>query len=253
MVSDINLSVVVPAYNEEARGLRENILVMLNFLEAKPYSWELIVVDDGSQDGTAAAVEAAAAEAGVDVTLLSNSSNRGKGYAVKRGVLAAKGRNIFFTDADLSTPIDEIDNLLPWLESFDIVIGSRALADSEIVVGQSVYRVLLGRVFRLLTRIIVISGIKDTMCGFKGYRREVARHIFGRQRLAAFGFDVETLYLAKKFGYSVAQRPITWRDIAGSRVNPIREGLTALCDLVTIRLNDLKGLYDEPRGKRKKA
>lgn len=234
---------VVPAFNEERR-IAENLKRILGFLKAQPYRWELVVVDDGSGDRTSAAAAAATAEAGVAVTLLRNQTNQGKGYSVKRGVLAATGRYIFFTDADLSTPVEEVTNCLPLLETADVVIGSRALPGSNITVHQRASREAMGRLFNKFAQIAAVPGIKDTQCGFKGFTGKAAQDIFKRQRLRGFGFDVEVLHIAKRLGLRVAEVPITWHDSTSSRVSPIRDGIGMFADLLRVRLNGFKGLYD---------
>jgi len=243
VATETYLSVVVPAFNEERR-IAESLTRVLVFLKTQPYDWELVVVDDGSSDRTSAATAATASEAGVAVTLLRNQANRGKGYSVKRGVLAATGRYIFFTDADLSTPVEELANCLPLLEAADVVIGSRALPGSNIAVHQPAPREAMGRLFNKFAQLATVPGIKDTQCGFKGFTRKAAQDVFSRQRLNGFGFDVEILYIARKLGLKVAEVPITWADSVSSRVSPIRDGIGMFGDLLRVRLNDLKGLYD---------
>lgn len=241
--TQVHVSLVVPAYNEETR-IPASLNQIFTFFASQPYTWELIVVDDGSQDATAALVLEAARSAGWPVNLVRNKTNRGKGFSVKRGVLAAAGENIFFTDADLSTPIDEISACLGLLKKVDMVVGSRALSKSNITLHQPLHRETMGRVFNALTQAMVIRGIKDTQCGFKGFTRNVAREAFKRTRLTGFGFDVEVLYIVNKLGYSVLEVPITWHNSASSRVSPVKDGLGMLGDLARIRLNDARGYYE---------
>lgn len=201
------------------------------------------MVDDGSPDKTLETAAAVAAESGQAISLLRNEINKGKGYSVRRGVLAAKGRRVFFTDADLSTPIDEINKFLPILETAHIAVGSRALAGSDIVIHQPFHREMMGRVFNIFVQAVAVRGIKDTQCGFKGFSRQAAQETFCRQRLNGFGFDVEVLYIAQKLGFSIAEIPITWKNSAASRVSPVQDGLGMLGDLARVRINDLKGAY----------
>lgn len=240
---EIHLSLVVPAFNEEAR-IGGSLKSILSFLKSRPYTWELIVVDDGSSDGTASVAELATAGAGPNVSLLRNAVNSGKGYSVRRGVLAARGKNIFFTDADLSTPVEEIDRCLPILATSDVIVGSRALAESVITVHQPAHREAMGRLFNKIVRLAAVPGIKDTQCGFKGFTRAAAHAAFSRQRLTGFGFDVEVLYIARKLGHKIVEAPITWCNSAASRVSPIQDGLGMVGDIFRVRWNDLKGFYD---------
>lgn len=237
------MSLVVPAFNEERR-IVASIERVLDFLQSQPYSWELVVVDDGSSDRTLAAAAAVAAEAGAAVTLLRNETNSGKGFSVKRGVLAATGRYIFFTDADLSTPVEEVANCLLLLKDADIVIGSRALPESRITVHQPAHREVMGRLFNKCVRLAAAPGIKDSQCGFKGFTRKAAQAVFSRQRLNGFGFDVEVLYIARKLGLRVDEVPISWSNSDSSQVSLLRDGAGMFGDLLRVRLNDLKGLYD---------
>ena len=239
----IEVSLVVPAYNEEAR-IPASLLEIFTYFDTQPYAWELIVVDDGSRDATADLVLREAKIAGAPVNLMRNETNYGKGFSVKRGVLAASGENIFFTDADLSTPIDEISTCLPLLKNVDVVVGSRALSKSNITLHQPLHRETMGRAFNALVQAIVIRGIKDTQCGFKGFTKLAAHETFKRTRLNGFGFDVEALYIANKLGSSILEVPITWCDSVASRVSPVKDGLGMLGDLARIRLNDAKGYYE---------
>lgn len=235
----VALSLVVPAYNEESR-IGGSIKRILDFLKSKPYTWELIIVDDGSSDGTSAV----ALSAGADIVHLRNETNKGKGYSVKRGILAAQGESIFFTDADLSTPIEEIDKCLPALGQADVVIGSRALPESIITLHQPMHREAMGRLYNKFVRIAALPGIKDSQCGFKGFAKKAAQDIFSRQRLTGFGFDVEVLYIAKRLGYRIVELPVTWHNSTASRVRPVKDGLVMLGDLIRVRLNDSKGFYE---------
>ena len=169
----------------------------------------------------------------------------GKGFSVKEGALSAHGEYIIFTDADLSTPIEEIDKLLKWMEEgYDIVIGSRALAESDIQIHQPWYREKMGKIFNLLVQALALRGIKDTQCGFKGFRKDVAEKIFPLQTINGFGFDVELLYLAKKHGYTIKEIPVRWLNRASSKVNPLTHSSQMFLDIIRIRMRDIKGKYE---------
>ena len=229
------LSIVIPAFNEEKR-LTSTLDAVAAYAARLGGGAETIVVDDGSADGTTALVRKyARAHAGV--RLIENGRNRGKGYAVRRGVLEATGERILFTDADLSAPIEEVEKLLPWFEQgYDVVIGSRALAESRILVHQSAARETMGRIFNLLVQCLALRGIRDTQCGFKCFRRAPARDVFKRQTLTGFSFDVEVLHLASRLGYRIREVPVTWSNSADTRVNALWDSARMFLDLLRIRL-----------------
>lgn len=227
------LSVVIPAYDEEAR-LPSTLERVQAYLGAQDYSWELLVVDDGSGDGTA---EAAGRSFGTPgCRLLENPRNRGKGASVRRGMLAARGDYRLFSDADLSTPIEELSRLLRAVEAgHDVAIGSRALRDSRVEVHQPFYRETMGKIFNLIVRVVALSGIRDTQCGFKLFSRAAARHVFERQGLDGWCFDVEVLALARQGGFSIAEVPVRWRNSPATRVMVLRDSLRMFRDLFLIR------------------
>jgi dolichyl-phosphate beta-glucosyltransferase len=230
------LSVVVPALNEEDR-LPRTLERIVSHLGRRREGYELVVVDDGSRDRTAERAQAAGA------TVLRNETNRGKGYAVRRGMLAARGARRLMTDADLSTPIEELDRLCARMdEGHDVVIGSRALPGSRIEVRQPWYRENMGRVFNLFVRALAVPGLTDTQCGFKLFSGPAARDVFSAARLDGFSFDVEVLFLARRKGYRIAEVPVVWRNDAATRVSLLR-GFLAFPDLLRIRANDWTGLY----------
>jgi dolichyl-phosphate beta-glucosyltransferase len=196
-----------------------------------------VVVDDGSRDRTAERAEAAGA------TVLRNEANRGKGYAVRRGMLAARGARRLMTDADLSTPIEELERLGARIdEGYDVVIGSRALPGARIEVRQPWYRENMGRLFNLFVRALAVPGVTDTQCGFKLFTAAAARDVFAAARLDGFSFDVEALFLARRKGYRIAEVPVVWRNDAASRVSLLR-GFLAFPDLLRIRTNAWSGRY----------
>lgn len=227
------LSVVIPAYNEEKR-LPQSLTAMVSFLKKQPYEWEIIVSDDGSQDRTVKIAEELLRE--VPHQVLVTPKNIGKGYAVRQGMLAAAGKYVLFTDADLSTPIEEVTKFLASLENNqDIVIGSRALSNSQIEIHQNFFREAMGKIFNRIARLCAFKGVHDSQCGFKCFRREAARKLFGLQKLNGFSFDVEIVYLAQKHGYRLLELPVIWRNSAQSRVQVLRDPLKMFWDVLRIR------------------
>ncbi|HHL39863.1 MAG TPA: glycosyltransferase family 2 protein [Deltaproteobacteria bacterium] len=232
-----DLSVVVPAFNEQER-IATTLERMVSYLESRGMDFEVVVVNDGSTDATADIVSRAADDNG-SIRLIDNEGNRGKGFSVRRGVLEARAPFILFSDADLSTPIEEIEKLMPCFdEGYDVVIGSRSLPESRIVVHQPFYRETMGRVFNLIVRLLLLGGYSDTQCGFKCFRREAAREIFGRSVLDGFAFDVEVLYLAERLGYSVKEVPIDWYNSPNTRVSALTDSVKMFMEVVKIRLRD---------------
>lgn len=232
--SETYLSIIIPAYNEEA-VIKNTLDRVGEYLEGRYPSYEIIVVCDGCKDNTAGLAEEAAKD-NLKIQVLDRKINMGKGFSVRQGCLEAKGNYVIFTDADLSTPIDEIEKLLRCLEDgYDIAIGSRALKKSDIQIRQAWYREIMGKIFNLFVQTFAIKGIKDTQCGFKGFKKEVARKIFQRQTINGFGFDVEVLYIAKRLGYRIKEVPVRWLNRAASKVNPLIHPLQMLTDLIRIR------------------
>jgi dolichyl-phosphate beta-glucosyltransferase len=238
-----SLSIVIPAYNEASR-LPETLRKVEQFLHAGPWNFhEILVVDDGSTDSTAQLADEFAA-ANPCIRVLRNPGNRGKGYSVRHGMLEAKGAWRLFSDADLSAPIEELDKLWKAVahSSAQVAIGSRAIDRSLIGVHQPGLREEAGKVFNAIMRLTVGLNISDTQCGFKLFRGDVAEEIFCRQRLERFGFDVEILYIAQKRGYRIAEIPVRWNHVDGSKVGMFT-GLRAFEELIEIRLNSLRGRY----------
>ncbi len=227
MAEDLDLSVVVPAYREEQR-LGATLARIREWLGEQALAAEIIVVDDGSPDRTSDVAHEQLAGF-PHATVLRNEPNAGKGYSVRRGMLASRGRYALFSDADLSTPIEEFAHLRAAHEAgADVAIGSRALRQSRIEVHQPFPRELMGRCFNLFVRTFVMRGLHDTQCGFKSFRREVIRPLFGRQQIERWGFDVEVLYLARRLGYTIAEVPVVWRNDENTKINAAADGLKML-------------------------
>ncbi|MBI4319689.1 MAG: glycosyltransferase family 2 protein [Chloroflexi bacterium] len=232
---DIYLSVAISAYNEEMR-IGHSLRKIVAYLDAQDYGWELVVNDDGSSDRTPEVVRS------VDngrITLLTSPINLGKGGGIRRAILASRGKHVLFTDADLSTPIEEVDKLLARLrDDFDLAVGSRLQPDgSDMRVTQPVYRRVFGRFFHTLTWLLVVRGIGDTQSGFKCFRREVAHDLFASSVLNSIIFDVEVLYLAQRRGYRIAEVPVSWTNAGGSRMRVTgKHAVTVLWDLLRIPL-----------------
>jgi glycosyltransferase involved in cell wall biosynthesis len=240
-MSDCYLSVVIPAYNEERR-LPETLDTLRAYLAPKAYPWEIVVADDGSEDATAAIVSLVGQTD--DRIKILPLPHRGKGWAVKNGMLAARGEYRFLCDADLSMPIGLLDRLLPGGgASSDIVIGSREAPGARRI-GEPRRRWLMGRVFNAMTRVLATPGIADTQCGFKVFRAAAAETLFALQTLDGFAFDAEILFLARRRGFGVAEVGIDWYYRPESKVRPIRDGWRTLRDLVIIRCRWFSGFYE---------
>ncbi len=236
-----DLSVVIPAFNEERR-LAHTLPQVFAYLVARGLRGEVIVVDDGSTDATAQLVRQFATRY-PELRLLSNPGNRGKGYSVRAGMLAATGRLALFTDADLSAPIEEADKLLAALVDYDVAIGSRALDRSLIQRHQPWWRERAGIVFNWVTKLLSGLPFQDTQCGFKAFRREPAQILFVQQRIERFGFDPEILFLALRHGLRVVEVPVRWSHDPDSRVRVFRDGLRMVGDLLCIRAHAFLGHY----------
>jgi dolichyl-phosphate beta-glucosyltransferase len=228
------LSIVIPCYNEEER-LPRTIEQVERYLDGKDDGYELILVDDGSSDGTRMVMDAAA-ERNRFVRLEALPRNRGKGRALAEGVAVAKGSEILVTDADLSTPIEELPKLQAELErGAGVAIASRAVRGSRVEVSQPVYRVLMGKVFNLLVQAVLLPGIWDTQCGFKLFRADVAHEAFAELTTDGFGYDPEVLYRAKRRGVRIAEVPVIWRNSAPTKVSPIKSSLDMFRHVLRIR------------------
>lgn len=237
------LSIVIPAYNEALR-IGPTLQQVERYLKAKSFPAELIVVDDGSTDGTAEVARRAGTSI-ESLRILRNQRNRGKGFSVRRGVMEARGEFVLFTDADMSAPIDETDKLLTALIQgrHNAAVGSRALARELIGARQPWFRVLAGRVFNLLVRLVTGLSIKDTQCGLKLFHRQSTWPAFERQSVTGFGFDPELLFLITRAGGTVAEVPVRWNDDAATRVRLLRDSGGMFIDLAAMRWKVLMGDY----------
>ncbi|MBI4157555.1 glycosyltransferase [Candidatus Woesebacteria bacterium] len=249
MKKEIFLSVVIPAYNEE-HNVRAGVLDGINdYLKDQSFSWEVIIVDDGSSDATFKLSDRFAKKhAGFSVM---NEPHRGKGGTVIAGMLKAKGKRVLFTDMDQATPIDQLEKVLPkFKQGSDIVIGSRKGRE-----GAPLVRKMMAYGFSLLRLLVLRLPYKDTQCGFKAFKKDASKEIFGKMKIysgkmrgrgssVSAGFDLEVLYLARKLGYKVAEVPVDWHHKEGTKVNPIKDSWEGLRDLFRVRLNAIVGRYD---------
>lgn len=229
----VDLSVVIPAFNEQRR-IGYSMNVARQYLDTTGRAWELIVVDDGSTDGTAAVVQSLA-DRDPRISMLRLGRNRGKGYALRVGVLASRGTEVLISDADMSTPIAEIERLWAVAPGAAVVIASRALPGSRIEARQDRVRQLLGRMGNALIRAVAVPHIRDTQCGFKLLRGRAARVLMGRTRLNGWGIDVEILHLCARFGWPVVEVPVRWRHRAGSKLRPLAY-LGVLAEVAYVRM-----------------
>ena len=232
----MNLSVVIPAYNEQTR-IESTLRSVEDYLLNHAPAHEILVVNDGSTDGTLDVLQRLS-DGISNLRILSYDQNMGKGYAVRKGMLAASGEMILLSDADLAAPIEELPRLQAALsKGADVAIGSRDLPDSVRQVHQSSFREAGGRALNLLIQALAVPGIADTQCGFKLFTRPCAQAVFPHCFLNRFSFDVEVLYIARRLGFELAEIPINWAHKEGSKVNPINDGIRIVMDLVRIRLH----------------
>lgn len=248
----IEYSIVIPTYNEAA-NITISLTQVINFMRSYGPSFEVIVVDDGSEDSTVEKVERYV-EDHSEVRLIKNP-HRGKAYVVKTGIMGVEGRYVCMADADMATPIEELKRLMVWIKdnNFDIAIASREGIGARRK-GEPFYRHLMGRVFNYWVRLLTVPNIQDTQCGFKVFKSNVAKEIFGSlkvygeeervmNRAYTGAFDVEVLYIARKKGYKVREVPVTWTYVVTKRVHPIKDSIDMAWDVLKIRLNDFKGVY----------
>ena len=244
----IHLSIIIPAYNEADR-IGQTIEATFAYLHQQPYSSEVLVVNDGSRDATPQIVEGYQSRFGPSLHLLHNPGNRGKGYAVRAGMLTANGEILLFYDADLATPLSELPKVLGPIEDgrYDVVFGSRALDRSLIGTHQSWIREMIGRVGNLVQYLFTGLPYLDTQCGCKAFRRETAQRVFRQQRIEGFGFDPEILFLARAQGWRLLEMPVRWNHVPGSKVHLIGTPLKALLEVMRIGWNRITGTYREPK------
>lgn len=233
------LSVIIPVFNEEKRI--KNIINIIAFLKKQQYKWEVIIVNDGSSDKTIDMLKFLKNK--LKFKLISLPENQGKGAAIKMGMLTASGKYRLFLDVDLSTPIEEFDKLKPQLKKFDIVIGSRKMKGSSVIIRQSFIRESLGKLFTFLSQITLQMKISDFTCGFKCFSQKAADQIFPFQTINRWGFDSEILYIGKLKNYSIIEVPVEWKNAPGTKVKFPDAIINSLLELVIIKVNGFKGLY----------
>lgn len=235
------LSVIIPAYNEE-KHILSSLIQVANFLTRQGYPYEIVVVDDGSRDSTYC-IAKSFAETNGNVLVLKNPRNEGKGAVVKNGVMTAQGEYILFMDADYSTPIEEVENMLNLLaldNNYDFVIASRMMEDSRVIKKELPLRIVLGKLYHYIVASLFLRGITDYNCGFKLYRKKIAKELFNLIVTKNYTFDVELLYLARKLGYRHKEMPVTWRHSHNSKVRPFVDGIKSLVSLARIKLRYTK-------------
>lgn len=239
----IKLSVVIPCYNEESR-FQKGIDHYISYLKKQDYSWELILINDGSKDKTLELMQSTARN-NKNIKVITYRQNHGKGYAITRGVENARGAIILFTDIDHSVPIKTIENFYGYFgKGYQVVIGSRRAEGARIVIRQYPLRELLGRGFTFLVRSIINWEIKDATCGFKVFKKDIAQKIFAKLTIYDWAFDAEILFLCKKLNIKVAQAPVVWSDARGTKVSLGKDVARSFLGLVKIRWNDLREKYD---------
>jgi dolichyl-phosphate beta-glucosyltransferase len=239
-------SFIIPAYNEGAR-LGSTLARVLTYISTRGWDAEVVVVNDGSRDQTADLVRASA-QTHPELRLIENPGNRGKGYSVRNGMLNARGEVLVFSDADLSSPIEEANKLFAAIDAgSDIAIGSRWLQPEMQTHRQSLLRQFYGRIFNLALRVLLGLNFKDTQCGFKAFTRSASQAIFPFQRIERWGFDPELLYLARRAGLKVQEIPVAWAHVEGTRLSPLRDGFRMFGEVLKIRWNSLTGKYSRPK------
>ena len=236
-----DLSIIIPSYNEESR-LPATLERIAAYLSDSQCEAEVLVVDDGSKDGTAAVADYFRIKIPT-LRVIANGVNRGKGYSVRHGMQEARGRIALFTDADLSAPIEEAGKLIDALDTHDVAIGSRAMDRSLISVHESPFREFAGIIFNKIVRIILWLPFVDTQCGFKAFRREPCAILFQQQTIERFGFDPELLYLARHHGLRAVEIPVRWGHSPATKVSMLRDSIQMFIDIFTIRWNSLCGRY----------
>ena len=233
MSENVDVSIVIPAYNEEER-IGPTLDSIVRYFRNRNLSFEIIVVDDGSVDRTKDISGLKLTE--IEHQILINSSNHGKGFSVRRGILSSKGKHILFVDSDLSTPIEDYEKLESSLNNgYDLVIGSRGVSTSDVQIHQNILRETMGKTFNLIARLLSFQNIRDSQCGFKAFKQEPAKLIFERQKIDGFCFDVEVLFLAQKMGYRIQEVGVRWRNSPKSKVHIFLDPIKMFLDLFKIR------------------
>lgn len=241
----LTYSIVIPAYNESER-IQSSLNKIVSFLSAQPWQVEVLVVNDGSRDNTAEIVRQFAAQHSY-IRLIENPGNRGKGYSIRNGMLQASGDIVLFSDADLSAPITEAPKLFREIENgADVAFGSRWLIAKMQTERQSILRQIAGRLYNVFMRVLLGLPYKDTQCGFKAFSRKAVDTIFPRQRIERWGFDVELLFLARKFRLNIVEVPVEWAHDDRSKINPLVDGIKMFGEMISIRWNAITGKYSAP-------
>ena len=243
-MSDIFLSIIIPAHNEEER-LLPSLEKVREFVNQQSYSIEVIVVENGSHDNTLEIAQAFQSK--MPCLKVIHEQESGKGLAVRSGMLTATGKYRIFCDADFSMPVDEINKFVPKDgQPYDVAIASRELPESRRV-DEPEFRHLIGRAFNTLVRLALLPGLQDTQCGFKAFRGEIADKLFGLQTLTGWSFDAELIFIAQKLDYNIIEVPITWYYKPGTRLHIVKDSFKMASDLFTIRRNDRQGMYDQKK------
>lgn len=238
----LKLSIVIPAYNEEA-NLAWTLKDIAGYFKNKDYDYELVVVDDGSKDKTED-IAKASADLFKSFSLLKNDENRGKGYSLKKGMLTAVGEYVLFMDADNSTRIDQLDRLLPALkDGFDVAMASRRVKGAEIDSVQPITRIVLGNIYIILSKLILGVSVHDYNCGFKLYTKDAVKRLFSRLTRDDWSFDSELIFLISKFNLKLKEVPVRWEHKSTSKVRPFRDGIRSLLSLIKIKIQDMQKLY----------
>lgn len=235
------LSIIIPCYNEERR-LKKNLAKKLAYFGNQKYSWEFVLVDDGSTDKTKK-IMLAEKDRNNHLKIVSYQKNQGKGYAIKKGMLAAEGKYRLFTDSDDSTEISQVEKLLKYKDKFEVIIASRYLAQSNIKIKQGFLRRLVSRAGNLFIKILLGLKYQDTQCGFKLFSQKSPEEIFSRSKINRWGFDIEILTLAEKLGYEIKEVPVNWRDTADSKLRPVKAASQVFFEAIKIKMNLLFNRY----------
>lgn len=241
------LTIVIPVFNE-AKKIEATINEVTGYLSRKGYSYELIIVDDGSEDDTLDVIKRyKALNSNGNIRILENSPNRGKGFVVRKGIIEATGDYILFMDADNSTRIFELERMLPCFEEgYDVIIGSRRLKNvpSDIVISQPSSRHILGEIYIYISRLFFKISVRDYNCGFKMFKNNVAKKIFSKQMMDDWSFDLETLFLVEKYCFKIKEVPVNWKHYEDSKVRPVLDGIKSFISILKIKANDVSGKYD---------